>query len=138
MNGSYGPSVFPGAEVFASSTSVEDIIDDVTDGISIGFENYTTVSVDDLGAGLAEGIEVSSVCTSADIGACVGADAVGVYNRSEDRTFTFDVTFKRVGAGEGTFFTNAMVDGGIVARERDTFKDGAARSFRCPRVCRCC
>ena len=95
----------------------------MTAGISIGFENYTTVTVDDLGDGLAEGIEVSAVCTSADIGTCVGADAVGTYDRSEDRTFTFDVTFTRVGSGEGAFFTNALVDGGIVARERDIFRE---------------
>lgn len=70
----YGSSVFTGAEVFDSDASIDNIIDDVTAGISAGFENYTTVNIDDLGAGLAEGI---GVCTSADIGDCIGTGTTG-------------------------------------------------------------
>jgi hypothetical protein len=58
---------------------------------------------------------------SADIGACVGADAVGEYDRSVDRTFEFDVTFTRLAAGESAFPTFAIVDRGIVATEDDCF-----------------
>jgi hypothetical protein len=58
---------------------------------------------------------------SADIGSCAGADAVGSYLRTVDRTFTFDVKFTRVAAGDKSFDTHALVDGGIVATERDTF-----------------
>ena len=58
---------------------------------------------------------------SADSGACVGADAVGTYDRSKERTFEFDVTFTRLAGGDLTFDTYAIVDRGIVATERDTF-----------------
>ncbi|QCO58097.1 VWA domain-containing protein (plasmid) [Pseudorhodobacter turbinis] len=121
ITASYGDGLFAGATVFASSTSVADIISDVTAGITAGFANYGAVTVGDLGAGLPLGIEVSTVCTGADIGACVGAEALGDYDREVDRTFTFDVTFKRTADGDADFFTNALVDGGIVAREFDSF-----------------
>jgi hypothetical protein len=58
---------------------------------------------------------------SADTGTCVGSDAVGTYDRSTDRTFEFDVTFTRMAAGDASFDTFALVDGGIVAREADRF-----------------
>jgi hypothetical protein len=109
-----------GGTVFASSTSAADIASAIKAGIVAGFENYTTVTVDDLGAGLPE-IAASAVCLTADIGACVGADAVGKYDRSVDRTFTFDYTFTRVAAGDKSFDTVALVDKGIVAREADRF-----------------
>lgn len=114
-----------GGDVFAGGTSPSDIVDAILDGVSAGFDEYTKVTVDDLGAGLPE-IDVSVVCTGADTGACVGDTAEGMYDRSVDRTFTFDVTFKRVGAGDKAFLTHALVDGGIVASERDRFKDGTA------------
>ncbi|SDZ72903.1 vWA domain-containing protein [Rubrimonas cliftonensis] len=114
-----------GADVFGSTTSAEAIIDDVTAGITAGFADYTSVTVGDLDGGLPN-IAVSTVCTSADTGACVGAEAVGVFDRSTERTFTFDVTFTRIAAGSTTFDTFALVDGGIVAREFDSFPDSAA------------
>jgi len=88
--------------------------------VAAGFATYKTVTVDDLNGGLPE-IGVSTVCTSADTGACVGADAIGSYDRSVDRTFEFDVTFTRLAAGDKAFDTFALVDGGIVASERDSF-----------------
>ena len=121
ITASYGDTNFPGATVYASSTSVDDIISDVTAGITAGFASYGAVTVGDLGVGLPLGIEVSTVCTGADIGACVGAEALGDYDREVDRTFTFDVTFKRTADGDAEFYTNALVDGGIVAREFDKF-----------------
>ena len=124
MTASYGLPL--GGTVFSSSTSVAAIIADVTAGISSSFADYSTVTVGDLGLGALQGINVSTVCTSADTGACVGADAIGAYDRSVDRTFTYDVTFERVAGGDADFFTNALVDGGIVARERDTFRDSTA------------
>lgn len=110
-----------GGSVFASSTDPAAIAAAIKASIAAGFEKYSTVTVGDLGGGLPE-IAVSTVCTSADIGACVGADAVGVYDRSVDRTFTFDYTFTRVAAGDKDFLTYALVDKGIVAREEDSFK----------------
>jgi hypothetical protein len=82
------------------------------------------VTVSDLGAGAPE-IGVSVVCVSADTGSCVGDTAVGSYDRSVDRTFEFDVTFTRLAAGDKSFSTFALVDGGAVATESDRF-GGAA------------
>jgi hypothetical protein len=112
-----------GGTTFAGGTSPSDLVDAVTAGITSGFANYRKVTVDDLGGGLPE-IDVSTVCVSADIGACVGSDAIGTYDRSIDRTFEYDVTFTRLAAGDKTFDTYALVDGGIVARERDIFGGG--------------
>jgi hypothetical protein len=109
-----------GGTAFASSTAPGAIVDDITDGISAGFANYGSVTVDDLGGG-DPAIDVSVACTGADIGACSGAFALGEYDRSVDRTFTFDVTFTRTGLGTKEFTTFAIVDKGIVARERDRF-----------------
>lgn len=121
VNSSYGAPL--GGTVFTSATSVAAIIADVTAGITAGFLNYDKVSVSDLGGGLPE-IAVSTVCVSADIGACAGADALGDYDRSTDRTFEFDVTFTRLAEGDKSFDTFALVDGGIVAREFDSFNSG--------------
>lgn len=112
-----------GGTTFASGTSSAAIVAAVTAGITSGFANYSTVTVDDLGAGMPE-IDVSTVCLTADIGTCSGALATGTYDRSVDRTFTYDVTFKRLAAGDKTFDTHALVDGRIVANERDTFGGG--------------
>jgi hypothetical protein len=112
-----------GGSFFASGTDPDDIVDLITAGIGGSFAEYDQVTVGDLGGGL-PGIAVSTVCTGADIGACVGADAVGDYDRSVERTFTFDVTFTNVGlaAGDSTSFeTYALVDGRIVAVEADRF-----------------
>ncbi|MEM7075537.1 MAG: vWA domain-containing protein, partial [Pseudomonadota bacterium] len=73
-----------GAELFSATTSAEGIIDDVTDGILAGFANYDEVTVSDLGAGMPE-IDVSVVCTGADIGMCSGDTAIGDYDRSIER-----------------------------------------------------
>jgi len=115
-----------GGSVYASSASPAAIAAAITAGITAGFDKYTTVTVGDIGAGLPE-IAVSTVCASAAIGGtCVGADAVADvvdgYTREADRTFTFDVTFTRLAAGDKDFLTSALVDGSIVARERDSFK----------------
>lgn len=110
-----------GGSVFASSAAPADIAAAITAGITASFSTYSKVTVDDLGGGLPE-IAVSAVCTGADIGACVGSDAVGSYDRSVDRVFTFDYTFTRVAAGDKDFDTFALVDDKIVAREHDSFK----------------
>lgn len=109
-----------GGTVFAGGTSPADIVAAITAGITAGFSEYNSVTVDDLGEGLPE-IDVSTVCLSADIGACNGAAAEGNYDRSVERTFEFEVTFTRLATGETSFFTYGLVDGGIVARESDRF-----------------
>lgn len=113
-----------GGTTFAGGSSPTTVADAIKAAISAGFANYSTVTVDDLGAGSPE-IDVSTVCVSADTGTCVGATATGTYDRSVDRTFTFDVTFTRIAAGDKTFDTHALVDKGIVASERDTFGGGS-------------
>ena len=107
-----------GGTVFDGGTSPGDIVDAITAGIVAGFANYSEVSVGDLGEAL-PGIIVSAVCTGADTGVCDGDTAKGDYDRSTDREFTFEVTFTRAADGETSFFTYALVDGGIVARESD-------------------
>ena len=116
-----------GGEAFAATTSAEGVIEDVTAGITSGFSNYDAVSVSDLGAGLLDGIDVSVVCTGAASGVCNGDTAEGDYDRSIENLFTFDVTFTNTGLAAGdstTFDTFALVDGGIVATEVDTFNNG--------------
>lgn len=112
-----------GAITFSPSATPESIADTVTAGIVAGFDKYGEVTVSDLGGG-SPLISVSTVCTGADSGTCDGARAVGEYDRSTDRTFTFDVTFTRTGDGDSAFDTYALVDGGIVAREADSFPAG--------------
>ncbi len=109
-----------GGDVFAGTTDADDIVDTILAAVTAGFSTYSEVTVDDLDGGL-PGIDVSTVCTSADTGVCSGAVATGTYDRSTDRTFTFDVTFTRVADGTSIFDTFALVDGGIVASESDRF-----------------
>jgi hypothetical protein len=112
-----------GGTVFEGGTDPEDIADAILAGVGGSFETYSTVTVGDLGGGDPL-IDVSTVCISADIGACAGADATGAYDRSVNRTFEFDVTFTRTGAGLASFDTHALVDGRIVASEADRFPTG--------------
>ena len=120
--GSFATSIAAlGGTFFASGTDPDVIVDLITDGIAGSFAEYSSVTVGDLGNGL-PGVSVSTVCTGANIGACVGDAALGDYDRSEERTFTFDVTFTNVGLGAGemiAFNTYGLVDGRIVAREFD-------------------
>ena len=109
-----------GGTVYDGGTTPADIVAAVTAGIVGSLETYGSVTLDDLGAGDPL-IDVAVTCTGADIGTCAGATASGSYDRSVDRTFTFDVTFTRLAAGDKTFSTHALVDGGIVASERDSF-----------------
>lgn len=109
-----------GGTSFSGGTSPDDIVAAVTAGLTGSFANYSAVTVSDLGVGLPE-IAVSTTCLTADIGVCVGDTATGAFDRSTDRSFTFDVTFTRVAAGDSNFLTRALVDGGIVASEKDSF-----------------
>lgn len=114
-----------GGTALPSTTDPDALVADIVAGIVGGFASYSSVTVGDLGAGL-PGIDVSAVCTDAGSGECVGSDAVGVYDRSVDRSFTFDVTFTRLAEGDASFLTHALVDGGIVASEADSFSAVAA------------
>ncbi|MBU2958918.1 VPLPA-CTERM sorting domain-containing protein [Paracoccus sp. 1_MG-2023] len=109
-----------GAIAFASSATPGAIVDDVTAGIIAGFAEYSSVTVGDLGGGDPL-IDVSTVCTGANTGACSGSSAMGDYDRSVDREFTFDVTFTRLADGDAAFDTFALVDGGVIGTEADYF-----------------
>lgn len=113
-----------GGTALDGGSSASDVANAIKSAISTGFANYNEVTVGDLGAGLST-IGVTTTCISADIGTCVGANAIGDFDRTVDRTFTFDVTFTCLTATcDATFDTHALVDKGIVASERDTFGTG--------------
>lgn len=112
-----------GGNVEPSGTDPADLADAIEDLVIASFAEYTEVTVDDLGAGL-PGVAVSTVCVLADVGACAGDTAVGTYDRSIARTFEFDVTFTGLEKSYSghEFLTHALVDGGIIASERDTIR----------------
>ncbi len=107
-----------GGTVFTASDTGTSIAAAILDGVTDSFATYSTVTVDDLGGGL-PGVDVSALCVGADTGACAGASAIGMYDRSTARTFEFDVTFTGAAEGVHSFGTHALVDGGIVATEKD-------------------
>lgn len=119
--GGIDPTVFAaatGGSIVASSSDPEDLVDSILDSVTDSFATYSEVSVDDLGAGL-PGVGVSVTCLTADTGTCVGDTAVGTYDRSVSRTFTYEVTFTGLEEGTHSFLTHGLVDGGIVASEKD-------------------
>ena len=112
-----------GGDVYDASASGDSIAAAILAGVSASFEDYSAVTVGDLGGGM-PGVDVAVVCTSADIGSCSGDTATGMYDRSVERTFGFDVTFTGLAEGDYSFPTHALVDGGIVASEADRFTVG--------------
>ena len=108
-----------GSIVESSGLSTEDLVDDIMDGVTAALAEYVEVTVDDLGTA-APGVSVSVACTSADTGYCDGAVAKGSFDRSVERTFTYDVTFTGEEVGTHAFTVDALVDGGVVATEVDT------------------
>ncbi len=113
-----------GSIVTASGLDTADLVADIIAGVTAAYSTYSEVSVDDLGAGL-PGIDVSVACVDAAGGVCAGDTASGSYDRSETRSFTFDVTFTALEEGSYEFATHGMVDGGIVASEADSFDVGS-------------
>jgi hypothetical protein len=107
-----------GGSIVSSATDATAIVDSILASVEDSFSTYSTVTVDDLGAGM-PGVDVSVTCLTADVGTCVGASAVGSYDRSVSRTFTYEVTFTGMEVGTHDFLTNGLVDGAIVAREKD-------------------
>lgn len=90
------------------------VVSEITGAITDVFANYSTVS---LGV---EGADNVTVATTSPI--------TGSFDRSVDRTFTFDVTVTGATAGTDDFTVNALVDGGIVATEADHFVVAAPSS----------
>ena len=108
-----------GTSLAGGSTSTT-VANAIKSAVSTGFATYKNVTVGDLNGGDPQ-IQVTTTCVSADTGSCVLDKAVGTYDRSVNRTFTFDVTFTRTAAGDKAFDTYGLVDGGIVATEADRF-----------------
>lgn len=86
------------------------IIDAILDSLTAAFASYSCVS---LGVNSVPGVDVT---TSAPI--------CGAFDRSETRTFDFDVTFTATAAGVHEFTIDALVDGGVVASEFDRITVG--------------
>ncbi|MFV0292144.1 MAG: vWA domain-containing protein, partial [Paracoccus sp. (in: a-proteobacteria)] len=91
-----------GGTVFAGSSDGGAILTDILNSISAAFSEYNEVTLSHFGNAGPE-IAVDVVCTGADDGVCVGDTASGDYDRSKERTFTFDVTFTRTAAGDKDF-----------------------------------
>jgi hypothetical protein len=93
---------------YASTGDPNDIVDLIQDALEATFEEYNTVELDVVGD--ASGVDVS----------IAPSDYTGDYDRSEERTFGFRVTFTGETCGVYDFEVHALVDGGAVAIETDT------------------
>ena len=97
-----GGEYFPGIDT-------GDLVDTIIDAIIAELDEYTLVSLGVVGS-------------SGPIDVSFSPDAyAGMYDRSVDRTFLFDVTFTRTADGDASFGIGAFVDGGLVATEADRF-----------------
>lgn len=120
--GGISPQIFAdasgGSIIESSGLDPDDLVEDIMDSVSASFEDYNTVTLDDFGAGMpGVGVSVLAVGTGAS-----GDTFTGDYDRSIERTFEFDVTFTGLTEGSYTFDTLAIVDGGAVASELDSFR----------------
>ncbi len=97
---------------YYSGVSSSDIVDVITNAISHAIEEYSTVSLD-----------LSEVPSEVGVSVSPGS-YTGDWNRSELRTFDFDVTFTGLSEGTYDFPIYALVDGGRVATESDTITVG--------------
>jgi len=88
------------------------VVTTIVNAIGSGFSNYTTVGIDSAAVPAGLGISVVPVSYS------------GSYDRSVDRTFTFDVTFTGLAAGTYAFDLYGTVDGGRIATEGDVITVG--------------
>lgn len=86
------------------------IVDTISDAIEAAFQEYGMVSLEAVGNLPGVGVSFSP------------ASYIGDFDRSVERTFTFDVTFTGLEEGTHSFVINALVDRGIVATEDDTIR----------------
>lgn len=116
-----------GSVVNSSGLSVSDLVDDITDGLTDAFSTYSSVTVSNLGAALPF-VSTSVECVTADTGVCNGAFAEGSYDRSIERTFTFDVTYTGLEVGEtGPVDVLGLVDSAATATADSSFRVIAPR-----------
>ena len=126
-----GLATATGGSILASSVGSAAIIETILEGISGSFSEYSRVTLSDFGDGL-PGVGVTVICTGADSGTCEDEAAMGSFDRSTSRTFTFDVTFTGLADGEHSFLTRALVDGGVVATESDRITVGGGGGGEVP------
>lgn len=93
---------------YYSSVAPSTISTVIASAISSSFSNYHQVTLDLSGVPAGVGVALTPVSYS------------GSYDRREDRTFDFDLTFTGITAGTYNFDVNALVDGGIIAVEGDS------------------
>ena len=90
-----------------NTTNASAIVSLISSAITTSFATYSDVSLGTSGLDGNVGVTYAPVSYT------------GSFDRSEDRTFTFDVTFTGLAAGTDEFYVNALVDRGSVAREFD-------------------
>ena len=110
-------ATYDGSVIASSGLDTDDLVTDIMAGVDASLEEYETVGID--GSDGLPGVEVSVVAVG---DGAVGDHFEGDYDRSEERTFTFEVTFTGVEAGTHEFETLALVDGGATAVEYDTIE----------------
>lgn len=99
-----------GGEVFSGSINPSNAVDIITAAITDTFNDYSTVSLD-----------LSAVPSGVTVLSTPGSYS-GTYDRSIDRTFTFNLTFRGDTPGLYEFDIDALVDGGVVASESDRIR----------------
>jgi hypothetical protein len=109
------PTVFAtdsgGSIIPSSGLNPGDLVTDILAGVGGSFAEYSTVTLSDLSPA---GVDVTIDAVDAP-----GDTYVGTYVRSITETFRFDITFTGTVAGDYSFDTHALVDGGSVAIEAD-------------------
>jgi len=107
---------------YYSGIAVDQIVADIQSAIITSFQTYNTVSLgtDMVPAGLTVTVEPPSYTGE------------GPYDRSIERTFTFDVTFTALSPGSFNFSIPVLVDGGTMATEQDTIVVGGFLGFPLP------
>lgn len=98
-----------------------DIATLIENAIGAAFSTYSSVTLGVIG-GAIPGVDVAIAPVS----------YTGSWDRSVDRTFTFDVTFKGMLAGLHAFDIGAFVDGGLVAKESDRITVGSVSAVPLP------
>jgi hypothetical protein len=92
---------------YYSGVNPSSIVTVIQNAITTAFQQYNNVALGVSGAHPLVDVDITGSYT-------------GTYDRSIERTFTFEVTYTCLGEGVDDFYINALVDGGIVAVEHDT------------------
>ncbi|WP_210530384.1 vWA domain-containing protein [Rubellimicrobium arenae] len=100
-----------GGEIFGVSGDGTGVSEAIIDAIDTTFDDYSTVDL---------AVTGDSSCVSVS----TSPGYSGSYDRSVDRDFTFEVTFTGTSEGSCAFNIDALVDGGAIASEADSFVVG--------------